>query len=170
MKLYYYLLYRIYWFYRDVWGYGHKMSLVLTGFLSSLFVYLTIEVFIVLFYTSDKSPLPSLPNKYYVVLELLILFLFNHKLIIKKREFLRQGFKKTTKGLMFILLYVLFLTVILIWGANINRDKIKSSMLSNSRGSLVSENEMKNNVFALKNLASGEQQKVDYETLITLLK
>jgi histidyl-tRNA synthetase len=35
---------------------------------------------------------------------------------------------------------------------------------------LVGEDEIKNNLFSLKNLASGEQQKVDLATLVTLLK
>jgi histidyl-tRNA synthetase len=35
---------------------------------------------------------------------------------------------------------------------------------------LVGEEEMQNNQYAIKNLASGEQQKVDFETLVALLK
>ena len=35
---------------------------------------------------------------------------------------------------------------------------------------VVGEDEMKNNLYALKNLATGEQQKVDLATLVTLLQ
>lgn len=126
MKLYYYFLFRIYWFFRDVVKEGHKMSLISTSLASVLFLYFIVYTIIGLVYFFKVSTYFSLGlnYKFWIVLIGLVLWLLNYYLYIKPRNFLRQDFKKDKIGGILVLFFIVLLGYLMMVGVNKNREKI----------------------------------------------
>jgi hypothetical protein len=126
MKTYYYFLFRIYWFFRDVVKEGHKMSLISTSIASTLFLCFTLYTSIQLSYffkTSTSADL-GLNYKFWILVIGFFLWLINYYAFIKPRIFLKKNFKKDIKGGFACLLFVSALGFLFLIGANKNRDKI----------------------------------------------
>lgn len=125
MKLHYYFLFRVYWFFRDVVKEGHKMSLISTSLASVLFLYFILYTIIGLVYFFKVSTYFSLGlnYKFWILLIGIILWLLNYYLFIKPRNFLRQDFKKDKTGGVLVLFFIVLLGYLMIVGANKNREK-----------------------------------------------
>jgi hypothetical protein len=126
MKAYYYFLFRMYWFFRDSIKEGHKMSLISTSLLSTLFVYFLIVSIIGAFYYFSVEIIPSLGIYYKVVLipAMFALWSINYYYFVKPRDFLRKDFKKDKKGGLLIFFVFLLIGILFFMGTNKNREKI----------------------------------------------
>ncbi len=126
MKTYYYFLFRIYWFFRDVVKEGHKMSLISTSIASTFFLYFTLYAIVELsyFFKVSTSVDLGLNYKFWILVIGLFLWLMNYYAFIKPRDFLRQDFKKDIKGGLICLLFLFVLGFLFLIGANKNREKI----------------------------------------------
>lgn len=126
MKLYYYFLFRIYWFFRDVVKEGHKMSLFSTSIMSIIILYFTLYgiVGFVYFFKVTASFNLGINYKFWIVSFAVVLWGINYYSFIKPRNFLRQDFKKDRKGGLIIIFVVLLIGILFVSGANKNREKI----------------------------------------------
>ncbi len=125
MRIYNYLLFRLYDYYHRVRKEDTGLSLYFTVITSTLIIYFSI-VFIVslIDYLFPNSFNTLIPNKYFIFSYILIISLLNYFLFIKDRKFLNYNFKNDKKGGYVIILYVVILALILIFFANKNREKI----------------------------------------------
>lgn len=126
MKAYYYLLFRLYWFFRDSIKEGHKMSLITTSIFITMINLFIIMALFGMFYFFRIEFSPSLGKYYKVILipSMFVLWLINYYYFIKPRNFLRKDFKKDKKGGLFIVFVFLLIGLLFVIGANKNREKI----------------------------------------------
>ena len=121
MKIYYYLLYRIYSFYVDKKNEKSTVLFSVTAVSTLIIYFLFFNIYLFLDYLDIVR---MFSNKYYVVFYMFLLGLFNYYFFIKQKIFLEYNFKKDYKvrlrsGLFALLLIVLFILI-----ANLNRTKI----------------------------------------------
>ena len=124
MKLYCYLLFRFYWFFRDVWGEGHKMARISSGMVGSLICFFHVLIFQLVYALIINKAILFLADKLQVVIILAVLFFLNYFFLLKNNKFKRYNFQKSKEGGIMIIIYILVMIAIFIYLANINRDKI----------------------------------------------
>ena len=121
MKIYYYLLYRIYSFYVDKKNEKSTVLFSVTAVSTLIIYFLFFNIYLFLDYLDIVR---MFSNKYYVVFYMFLLGLFNYYFFIKQKIFLGYNFKKDYKGGLLIILFALLLIVLFILIANLNRTKI----------------------------------------------
>ena len=124
MKLYCYLLFRFYWFFRDVWGEGHKMARISTGIVGALICFTNLLIFVGLYGLINDSAIKILSNSIYTLFILAFLYFLNYYFLLENNKIKKYDFKKSKEGGVIIILYVLVVIATFIYLANINRDKI----------------------------------------------
>jgi hypothetical protein len=127
MKVYYYFLYRLYSILkRDTTKNEFTVSYLLTS-TSTLIVYFSlfvIMVFVDLFIYKIENQI--MPNGYYVVLYMILVGVINYFFFIKNKKFLEYSFSENKKGGYLILAYILFIAIVFVVLANINRARISN--------------------------------------------
>ena len=121
MRAFNYLLFRIYCFYTDIIKENDK-PLFYTATLSTVVIginILTIAAILAYF-----EVLEMFSNKNEVILVMILLWLFIYYVIIQKKCFLEYNFKKSKRGGVLVMLYILITLILFLIVAFYNRDKI----------------------------------------------
>ncbi|MGJ1438717.1 MULTISPECIES: hypothetical protein [Sphingobacterium] len=122
MKIYNYLLFRIYRFYTDVMK-EKEIPLVYVTTVSTLFI--GFNLYTISSYLVFKDIIHEvISSKSRVIVFMVIVLCLNYILFIKGKRFLNYNFKKDFRGGISIIFYMLFTAIISIWVANLNRAKI----------------------------------------------
>lgn len=122
MKIYNYLLFRIYRFYTDVMK-EKEIPLVYVTTVSTLFI--GFNLYTISSYLVFKDIIHEIiSSKSRVIVCLVVILFLNYVLFIKSKRFLSYNFKKDFKGGISVVFYMLFTAIIFIWVANLNRAKI----------------------------------------------
>ena len=125
MKIYNYLLFRIYRYNFDYCKQNEKEALISTLILSSFalcsifFILFTYIDFYYFDFTSKISP-----NKITMFIYILLIAFINYWFFIKNRKFLNYNFNSDKKGGYVIIGFIVFLALSFVFIANKNRDKI----------------------------------------------
>ncbi len=128
MKVYYYLLFRIYRFYIDKIN-EKQIPLFYTCCVSTTLVYFNLyTTYTYLIYKGLFKDI--LPNKYYVLIPIGAILILNYFAFVKNKVFLDYKFKKDIKGGMAIIFYLVISIGLFIMVANCNRAKIKQQRLN----------------------------------------
>ena len=121
MRAYEYFLFRIYMFYKNKMK--DKRNLLLpTSFVSTTIIW--INLMTIYFYFIYKDLVPAVPNKYFIVGFMIIIWLINYYSIIIKENFLKRNFHIDVKGGIAVIGYIIMTFFIFIVLANYNREKI----------------------------------------------
>jgi hypothetical protein len=121
MKAYQYLLFRIYMYYKDS-KYEKGNYTISTSLVSTLLI--SINLMTIYFLLEYNEILVLKLNKGIVVAFMVLVWVLNYYLIVKKENFLKLGFKKDKSG-GFIIVAFIFLTAFgVITVGNYNRQKI----------------------------------------------
>ncbi|GAA4079395.1 hypothetical protein GCM10022389_26780 [Flavobacterium cheonanense] len=118
MKIYYYLLFRIYMFYAIREKHNNILS---TSFLSTLLISLNL---IAVFLTLNYLGLVQIVNPIIIASSMVILWVLNYYLIIQKKAFLNQDFKEDKNGGILVCCYILFSFLLVFIVAKLNRERI----------------------------------------------
>lgn len=121
MKAYHYLLFRIYMFYKDTMKEGSNLLLT-TSFVSTVMI--SINLITIYFYFNYKDLLSAIPNKYYIIGFMILIWGINYFFIIKKEDFLKRNFNKDKKEGTLVIVYIILTAFFAIVAANYNREKI----------------------------------------------
>jgi amino acid transporter len=122
MKVYYYLLYRIYNYYLNDRNSNIGNALFRTNAFSTIVVFFIIlAIYLFLNYLDF---VPIIESKFYALLVALLLGVVNYYLFIKPKKFLYQHFKKDFNGGVAIVIFLLVVLSSFIIVANFNREKI----------------------------------------------
>ncbi|WP_312459437.1 hypothetical protein [Sphingobacterium siyangense] len=122
MKIYNYLLFRIYRFYTDVMK-EKEIPLVYVTTVSTLFI--GFNLYTISSYLVFKDIIHEvISSKSRVIVFMVIVLCLNYILFIKGKRFLNYNFKKDFKGGLMIAIYMLLTATSLIWVINLNRAKI----------------------------------------------
>ncbi|MNK03811.1 hypothetical protein D3C87_216640 [compost metagenome] len=122
MKIYNYLLFRIYRFYTDVMK-EKEIPLVYVTTVSTLFI--GFNLYTISSYLVFKDIIHEvISSKSRVIVFMVIVLCLNYIFFIKGKRFLNYNFKKDFKGGISIIFYMLFTAIMFIWVANLNRAKI----------------------------------------------
>ncbi len=125
MKIYNYLLFRLYDYYHRVRKEDAGLSLYFTVTASTLiiyFVFYNILTYIDFYFFKIVNQL--LPNKFVIIGFMAIIGLLNYWFFLKDRKFLNYSFKPDKKGGYAIIGFVVFLTLSFVFIVNKNREKI----------------------------------------------
>jgi len=120
MKSYYYLLYRIYCFYRDTLKDKSNILFSVTV-VSSLILYLIILMIYTLF---DYFYSFRIFGNTIIILFMVSLGMINYFIFIRQKRFLKFNFKKDIRGGVIIVLFIIIISTLFIIVANYNRAKI----------------------------------------------
>lgn len=124
MKQFNYLLFRLYDYYHRVRKEDAGISLYFTVTASTLiiyFVFYNILTYIDFYFFKIVNQL--LPNKFSIVVFIVVIGLLNYWLFIKDRNFLNYNFKSDKKGGYAIIGFIIFLALSFVFVANKNREK-----------------------------------------------
>ncbi len=124
MKQFNYLLFRLYDYYHRVRKEDAGLSLYFTVTASTLiiyFVFYNILTYIDFYFFKIVNQL--LPNKFSIVVFIVVIGLLNYWLFIKDRNFLNYNFKSDKKGGYAIIGFIIFLALSFVFVANKNREK-----------------------------------------------
>jgi len=123
MKVYNYLLFRIYRFYTDKIK-EKDIPLIYTSTVSTVLVYFNLyAIYSFLVYKDFVKEL--MPNKYYVLITMGIIWILNYLFFVKRARFLECDFTKDIGGGVLIIIYFLFTITTSIVVANYSRAKIE---------------------------------------------
>lgn len=95
MKAYQYFLFRIYMFYKDTMK-EKDLLIFYTSIVSTVII--QINLLSVYFALELTELVPTIPNKYYIILTGVIIFVLNYYLIVRKKKFLDYSFEKGKTG------------------------------------------------------------------------
>lgn len=125
MKLYFYLLFKIYTYYHCTGKEDPKMAIFSTVISSSVIVFIIGYTFL-LYIDFYIYPLQKIiiPNSYFGLIYLALLSIFNYYLFIKQKLFLNLNFINNKKGSYAIIGFIILLVLMFIFVANKNREKI----------------------------------------------
>lgn len=124
MNAYYYFLYRIYRFYTDIIK-EKQIPLFYTSCVSAIIVYLNFyTLYTCLIYKNFFKDI--IPNKYYVIIPMVIILAVNYFVFVKNKLFLDCNFTKDRRGGILIILYLVISVGLFVTVANLNRGKIIS--------------------------------------------
>ena len=121
MRLYHYLLFRIYSFYKDTMKEKHYLQFSVT-IVSTLLVFLLFFTIYTLLTYLDILKMYS--NKYLTLILASIVGISNYCFFIHSKKYLEYNFKKDKKGGMIIILFIVFMIMMFVIVANLNRAKI----------------------------------------------
>jgi hypothetical protein len=126
MKAYNYFLFRVYWFYRDRFKEGHKMSLISTSIVATVIIFFIVIITIGSSYFLLYESTPSLGKSYKIIILcfMFTLWLLNYYFVIKPKLFLKKNFEKDKKGGYAIIGFIVLLAFSFVFIANKNREKI----------------------------------------------
>ena len=122
MKAYYYLLFWIYRYYKDKQNENEFEAIFSATSVSTVLV-----GFVLLFFhglANYFNLLPMYPNKFYAIMFFIFIGLINYYFVVRKKKFLSFNFHKDRKGGIYIITFIIALSVSFIILANINREKI----------------------------------------------
>ncbi len=121
MRIYQYLLFRIYMFYKDS-KYESGNYTISTSLVSTLLI--SINLMTIYFLLEYNEILILKLNKGIVIIFMALVWALNYLLIVKKEEFLKFNFTKDKKGGYLIVAFILLTAFAAITVANFNREKI----------------------------------------------
>jgi len=125
MKLYYYLLFRIYKYYTDYCKQDEKTAIISTSIISSFITIFSILTILLYFDNYVYSFIKTiLPNKIITIFYIIFIALINHFVFIKNKKFLNYNFSKSKKGKLIVLLYFLFVIILFYRIVDIHTNKI----------------------------------------------
>lgn len=125
MKAYYYLLFRIFNYYTEKGKESHKIAIMRTSLGSALLIYFTIyTILIYLDFYCCKISNVIIPNKFMILLYLLVIGFLNYWIFVKEKKFLNYNFKNDKKGGYAIIGFIILLALLFIFIANKNREEI----------------------------------------------
>lgn len=132
MKTYYYLLFRIYMFYKDTMKENNNLLLLLSTSIipSIIFSINLLSIYYMFVYWGLFAKITA----YFIVFLGIMFALLNFIFFVNKKVFLKQNFKKDTKGGFAVIGLIILTTLLFITVANFNRAKIfnKKSALENT--------------------------------------
>lgn len=118
MKIYYYLLFRIYMFYAKREKHNHLQS---TSFLSTVLISLNL---ITVFLTLNYLGLVQIVNPIVIGFSMIMLWMLNYYLIIRKEVFLNQDFEEDKNGGILVCCYIILSFLLVFIVAHLNRERI----------------------------------------------
>ena len=121
MRIYQYLLFRIYMFYKDS-KYESGNYTFTTSLVSTLLIF--INILTIYFLLEYNEILILKLNKGIVIAVMALVWVLNYYLIVKKEKFLEFNFTKDKKGGYLVMAFILLTAVASIIVANYNREKI----------------------------------------------
>lgn len=125
MKLYSYLLFKIYSYYHNNGKEDSKMAIFSTLVSSTviifMFAYTSLCYFDLYIYPLQKI---IIPNSYFVLIYLIFFSVLNYFFFIKAKLFLKLNFINDKKGSFVIIGFIILLFLMFLFIANKNRDKI----------------------------------------------
>ncbi|OWP82983.1 hypothetical protein BWK59_12965 [Flavobacterium davisii] len=125
MKFYYYLIFRIYNYYRKDYGESEGLSLYSTTLVSTLLIYLLAYVAFAYFDFYFIRILDKIvTGKPSVIILMVIIGVLNYFLFVKNKKYLNYNFKADKKGGYAIIGFIVLLAMSFVFIANKNRDKI----------------------------------------------
>lgn len=126
MRLYNYLLFRLYLSFRDFSKENHKKAVLLTSLASVFFLFFVIYTILGVFYFFRDSTIIDLGINYefWIIAIGFVLWFINYTFFINPQKFLRQGFKKDKLGGVIVIFVILLIGALFVIVANKNRDKI----------------------------------------------
>jgi amino acid transporter len=125
MKIYNYILFRLYDYYHRVRKEDAGLSLYFTVTASTLIIYFILYntlTYVDFYFFKIVNQL--LPNKFSIIVFMAIVGFINYWFFIKNRKFLNYNFKSDKKGGYTIIGFIVLLALTFIFIANKNRDKI----------------------------------------------
>lgn len=125
MKNYYYLLYRVYIYYRKDYSESDGLSIYSTTVVSTLFLYFILLIpvlYIDYYFIKILNNLIS--GKLSVIIIMLAIGFLNYWFFIRNKKFLNFGFKTDKKGGYAIIGFIVLLALSFVFITNKNRDKI----------------------------------------------
>ena len=118
----YYLLFRIYKFYTDRMK-EKEIPLFYTSCVSTILIYFNLmTIYVLLVYWDLVAEI--ITGKYYSLIPMAIIWLFNYFLFVRSEIFLKYNFRKDVKGGILIGFYIFITAASSIAVANYNREKI----------------------------------------------
>ncbi|WP_412464397.1 hypothetical protein [Flavobacterium mekongense] len=121
MRIYQYLLFRIYMFYKDS-KYESGNYTFTTSLVSTLLIFTNI---LTIYFLLEYNEILILKlNKGIVIAFMALVWVLNYYLIVKKEKFLEFNFTKDKKGGYLVIAFILLTAVASITVANYNREKI----------------------------------------------
>ncbi len=130
MKAYYYLLFRIYRYYKDKQNENEFQALFSAIAVSTTIIsinVITIIGLIGLFYN-----IQLIPSTKYIVLGMLLIGILNHLLFVRPKKFLQYNFQKNKKGGVLIIVYLIISASLTFIVGHYNRKKIFEERKKNS--------------------------------------
>ncbi len=124
MKAYYYFLYRIYWFYKDIKKQRSGQAIFSVVAVSTLFI--VINMLTIFFLANYFDLVPFLKNTYDVIPFMSIVGGLNYYFFIRKKKFFICGFKKDKKGGFLVVAYMVLTFLFAFIIGKFNREKIFS--------------------------------------------
>jgi hypothetical protein len=118
MKIYYYLLFRIYRFYIDILK-EEDIPLIFVTSVSTILIYINIYTINVVLGLFNIGPI--IDSKFFVISVLIAIWIVNYVFFVKPKNFLEYNFKKNRLGGFFIIVYIILTGVLFILVANHNR-------------------------------------------------
>ena len=106
MKFYYYLLFRIYMFYKD--SPREKGDYILsTSITSAVFLYFNILTIVGFIFINYRFKIDLLSNKFFSTFLAVLLWSINHYCLVRNEDFLKKGFSKNNVGTIFVFVYII---------------------------------------------------------------
>nr|WP_314896679.1 hypothetical protein [uncultured Flavobacterium sp.] len=126
MKPYYYLLFRIYSSLNDPkkQNDARTINILLTNTSSLLIWLICYEMIVYLSYYCFNISDLIIPNKFFVLFYMLLIWIINYYYFIKGKKFLNYNFKTDKKGGYAIIGFIAILALSFVFIANKNREKI----------------------------------------------
>jgi len=123
MKLYYYYLFRIYLFFRDVKKERSNFT-ISTSIVSSFFISFNLFSIIDFMEYYDFISMNFISNGFYVIPIMIFIWYFNYILFVKDEIFLKMNFNNDIKGGIIVILYMIFTILFSIYIGKMKRDKL----------------------------------------------
>lgn len=122
IRAYNYLLFRIYKFYTDRMK-EKDIPLISVASISTLLIFFNIfTIYSLLIYKGYFNDI--IPSKYYVLIPIVVIWLLNYFLFVRREFFLEYDFRKDVKGGLLIVFYIVITAAAFIIVANYNREKL----------------------------------------------
>jgi hypothetical protein len=122
MRAYNYLLFRIYRFYTDRIK-EKDIPLIYTSSVSTILVYFNLNtIYSYLVYKDVVKEI--IPNKFYALIPMVIIWVLNYFIFVRRARFLECNFRKDIRGGVFVIMYFLLTAALAINIANYSRSKI----------------------------------------------
>lgn len=108
-------------FYKDTIKEKSNFSLS-ASFVTTVFI--SINLMSIYFLLDYLDIVVQIPNKFYIVIFMVLIWIFNYFFIVKKEDFLNHNFQKDRTGGFIIIGYIILTALFFIVVANLNRSKV----------------------------------------------